>query len=168
MPEEKKVAVLPLIALGIVMGLFLKLFVIDVLQVSGSSMEDTIHDESVIAVNRLAYGISLPFSSSLIVQWKKPQCGDIVIYLYNNKIVVKRCVAAEGDALDYSVDSGYSLLTGGNKITLTFQQYEQMKNSHYVPEGYILAVGDNYSKSIDSRTYGFVPAKNILGKVIWK
>ena len=168
MPEEKKTAVLPLIVLGVFMGLFIKLFVIDVLQVSGSSMEETIHDESVIAVNRLAYGFSIPFSSSLLVQWKEPKQGDIVIYLYNNKIVVKRCVACGGDALDYSTDSGYSLIVGGNKITLTQEQYNHMKNSRSVPVGYVLAVGDNYSKSVDSRTYGFVPVKNILGKVIWK
>jgi len=168
MPEEKKIRVLPLILAGILIGMFIKFFVLDILQVSGSSMERTIHNESVIAVNRLAYGISIPFTSSLIVQWNQPKRDDIIIYLYNNKIVVKRCIAISGDSLDYSAESGYSLLTGGKKITLTLQQYEKLKGTASVPYGYILAVGDNYSKSIDSRTYGFVPVKNILGKVIWK
>lgn len=168
MSKEKRFTILPLILFGIILGIFIKLFILDILQVSGTSMEGTIHNESVIAVNRLAYGISIPFTSSLIVQWNKPKRDEIVIYLYNNKIVVKRCAAVEGDSLDYSDESGYSLLTGGKKITLTFQQYDQMKNYSFVPKGYILAVGDNYLNSIDSRTYGFVPVKNVLGKVIWK
>ena len=94
--------------------------------------------------------------------------NDIIIYLYDNKIVVKRCVAVAGDSLDYSADSQYILFTGGNEIALTAEQYDCMKNSAVVPEGYVLAIGDNYSQSIDSRTYGFVPVKNILGKVLWK
>ena len=168
MPKEKNIKVLPLILLGILLGIFIKLFILDILQVSGASMEGTISNEGVIAVNRLAYGFSFPFTSSLVTQWKKPERDDIVIYLYNNKIVVKRCVAIEGDSLDYKQESGYILLTGGKEITLTFQQYEHMKNYSSVPEGYVLAIGDNYPKSVDSRTYGFVPIKNILGKVIWK
>ena len=168
MAEEKKINILPLILTGIAIGTFIKFFMLDFMRVSGSSMENTIHDNSVISVSRIAFGISLPFSDTLLVQWNEPKRNDIVIYLYNNKIVVKRCVAVAGDSLDYSADSQYILFTGGHEITLTAEQYECMKNSDVVPEGYILAIGDNYSKSIDSRTYGFVPVKNILGKVLWK
>jgi signal peptidase I len=32
----------------------------------------------------------------------------------------------------------------------------------------ILAIGDNAENSIDSRNYGFVSQKNILGRVIFK
>lgn len=131
-------------------------------------MEQTINNESVIVVNKLAFGISLPFRDKLIVQWNKPHRDDIVIYLYNNTIVVKRCVGVEGDRLDFITDSEYSLLVGGKKIYLSEEQYANMKKSSTVPDGYILAVGDNYKHSIDSRTYGFVPVKNIIGKVIWK
>ena len=168
MAEEKKINILPLILTGIAIGTLIKFFIFDFLRVSGSSMENTIHDNSVICVSKSSFGIALPFSNSLIVQWKEPKRNDIIIYLYDNKIVVKRCVAVAGDSLDYSADSQYILFTGGNEIALTAEQYDCMKNSAVVPEGYVLAIGDNYSQSIDSRTYGFVPVKNILGKVLWK
>ena len=161
MAEEKKINILPLILTGIAIGTLIKFFIFDFLRVSGSSMENTIHDNSVICVSKISFGIALPFSNSLIVQWKEPKRNDI-------KIVVKRCVAVAGDSLDYSADSQYILFTGGNEIALTAEQYDCMKNSAVVPEGYVLAIGDNYSQSIDSRTYGFVPVKNILGKVLWK
>ena len=40
-----------------------------------------------------------------------------------------------------------------------------MKDNIRVPEGRILAVGDNYRESIDSRDYGFVSTANILEKL---
>lgn len=169
MPQKKrKMTALVLITAGIMAGAVLKLFVIDFLHVSGTSMEKTIKNNSIIAVNKLAFGITVPFGDSLVVQWREPKRGDIVIYLYNNKIVVKRCVAVAGDHLDFLTDPEYSLLACGKKISLTEDQYRQMKSSTAVPSGFILAVGDNYAQSIDSRTYGFVPVKNMLGKVLWK
>lgn len=154
------------ICIGICAGIILKLFVIDFLRVSGNSMEPVIHDGSVILVHKAAFGIASPLGSSLIRQWAEPEKDDIVIYLYNNKIVVKRCVATGGTKLAYDTDKGYSLLVEGKKIPLTEEQYHRMNTSGTVPEGYILAVGDNYGQSVDSRTYGFVPVKNILGKIL--
>ena len=154
--------------LGLFLGLILKLFVIEFLHVSGTSMEMAIQDHSTVAVNKLAYGLVKPFSNSLFIQWKKPAVDDIVIYLYNNKIVVKRCVACEGQLLEYSKNPVYNLKTGGKEIPLTENQYLRLKDISQVPEGYILAVGDNYKVSVDSRDYGFVSVKNVLGKVLCK
>ena len=94
--------------------------------------------------------------------------GDVVIYLYNNKIVVKRCVACEGQSLEYSSNPIYTVKVGDNEIPLTESQYMRLKDAAQVPEGYILAVGDNYEVSVDSRDYGFVSVKNVLGKVLCK
>jgi len=167
MPYEKKHLPVPVwIGIGIMLGIILKLFVIDFLHVSGISMEGTIHNGSVILVNKLAYGLVKPGSSKLLFQWSEPRTGDIVIYLYDNKIVVKRCVAVGGTHLDYLSGSEYSLRVDGKKIILTEEQYHHLKNTVSVPDGYILAIGDNYAQSVDSRTYGFVPVNNILGKVL--
>lgn len=153
---------------GLSAGLLLKLFAFEILTVSGRSMIPALHDGDRIFVSKLAFGIVEPYGSKLLVQWAQPKKDEIVIYLYDNRIVVKRCVATSGDKLEYSESSDYTLKTNGKEIPLTETQFKNLKNTDKVPEGYILAVGDNYAESVDSRTYGFVSVKNVLGKVICK
>lgn len=153
---------------GLAAGILIKLFAFEVLTVSGRSMVPALHDGDRIFVSKLAYGLAKPYGDSLLVQWSEPKKNEIVIYLYDNKIVVKRCVATGGDKLEYSHLSDYTLTANGNEIPLTESQFQNLKNTDKVPEGYILAVGDNYAESVDSRTYGFVSVKNVLGKVICK
>jgi signal peptidase I len=166
--KKKAAGALTWIIAGILLGVILKLFIFDFLHISGSSMEPAIHDGSTVFINKLAYGIVKPGSAGFFIQWAQPKTGEIVIYLHDNKIVIKRCAAVSGTHLDYSADSEYSLHIGDKKIALTKEQYELIHSSSYVPEGYILALGDNYDHSIDSRSYGFVSVKNIVGKVIGK
>ncbi|MDO5774485.1 MAG: signal peptidase I [Spirochaetales bacterium] len=153
---------------GIFIGAAIKIFAFDILSVQGISMEPSIHNNEKILVCKLSYGIVNPFSNSTLIRWKNAKAGDIVIYFYKNNLVVKRCVATEGDSLEYSSDSGYTLHVGEKNYSLTELQYNLIKNSPCVPRGMILAIGDNFENSIDSRTYGFVAQKNILGKVIFK
>lgn len=159
-----------IICIGLLIGLLLKLFVFEILTVSGESMYPSLKDGERLFVNKLAYGIVKPYGDRLLCSWKRPKRGDIVIYLYNNKIVVKRCIAVAGDTLEVFGDSEYNyrLKVGDLIIELNQAQYLNLKNSLSVPEGYILAIGDNHAVSIDSRTYGFVAEKNILGKVLCK
>lgn len=152
--------------LGIIIGLILKLFVIDFLSISGHSMEPTLNNGESAIVFKLAYGIPKPFRTTFFIQWSEPDRNDIVIYLHDNKIVVKRCAGIAGDTLDFSTDSGYSLKVNKHYVELSAQQYAKMKTYSKIPEGYVLALGDNPSDSIDSRDYGFVSVKNITGKVL--
>ncbi len=167
--RQNKILVL-IVCLGLLAGFFLKLFVFEVLTVSGESMSPCLADGDRLFVSKLAYGLCEPYGEKLLVQWKKPERGDIIIYLYNNKIVVKRCVAVSGDELEFSADNEYNhlLKAGDFSIPLNQVQYLNLKDSACVPQGYILAIGDNYEVSVDSRTYGFVSERNILGKVLCK
>ena len=159
-----------IVCAGLLLGLLLKLFVFEILTVSGDSMSPAIKDGEKLFVSKLSYGLVEPYGDRLLAQWKKPEPGEVVIYLYNNKIVVKRCVAVGGDELECSADNeyNYSLKVRGFEIGLDESQYLNLKNSSSVPEGYILAIGDNHAVSVDSRYYGFVSERNILGKVLCK
>ena len=49
--------------------------------------------------------------------------------------------------LEFYKDSEYSMKVNDKIIPLTEQQYHRIKNSPVVPEGMILAVGDNSARS---------------------
>ncbi|AEE17356.1 signal peptidase I [Treponema brennaborense] len=164
--SKKNSSPLLFVVCGVIAGIVLKLFVVDILNVSGTSMEPAVPDGAVIVVSKLAYGLVKPFGDELLAQWRTPRKGEVVLYFYNDKAVVKRCVATSGEPLDFSTDSGYSLTVADKTIPLTEAQYQRIKHSSEVPSGTILAIGDNYAQSVDSRNYGFVSVHNIIGKVI--
>ncbi len=153
---------------GLCIGALLKIFVFDIVTVSGTSMEPAIPEHSVIVINKLAYGLVRPFGSSLLIRWKQPEKGDIITYIYDGKTVLKRCAACAGEVLEFSSNSEYSLTAGGKTYPLTEKQYRRIKYDTAVPERTVLAIGDNSGQSVDSRDYGFIPIEGILGKAIGK
>lgn len=153
------------IIIGICVGILLKTTCFDIALIEGDSMAPTLESGSKVGINKLAYGLAIPFTSNLLIQWNEPKVGDLIVYKYKNKTVVKRCVGISNQVLDYSSDSRY-IIVGDEKFPLTEQQFQRIKFDKVVPENTVLAIGDNYEVSVDSRDYGFVPIKNILGKVI--
>ncbi|NLK59477.1 MAG: signal peptidase I [Treponema sp.] len=154
---------------GVVLAsLLIKLFVFDIRLVSGSSMSPALQDGALVAEFKLAWGIHLPLRNNYLVRWSEPRPGDVVIYPWNGRYVIKRCVATAGTALVFSEKPEYSVHIGELTIPLTREQYIKMKNAERVPEGMIFALGDNMTESRDSRHYGFVSIDSIRGKLVWQ
>ena len=155
------------IAAEVIIGLIFKLFVFDAVFISGPSMEPVLHDGQFIILNKLSYGIVIPFTSNFFVRWAGPQVHAVVYYLHDSKIVIKRCVGVENEALSFYSNNGYYVVIDNNTartIPLNEKQYQRLKNAPKIPPGYIFAVGDNYVESVDSRDYGFVFASQVPGK----
>lgn len=129
-------------------------------------MEETLHDGQIIFVNKLRYGLNIPFAKRRLCTWSQPKAGDIVVYYYENNIVVKRIAGVQKQSLDYSEESSYNLIIEDKMYPLTEIQHHCMRGSFCIPDGTVMAIGDNHSDSIDSRNYGFIPVENILGKVV--
>lgn len=145
-----------------------------------------IHDH--IFVNKLAYGIHVPFSQKWIVNWKIPNRFDIIVFRYpqNPEIFyVKRVLGLPGDRI--SVRQGEVLINGeaiSQKKTdeTGFEYYDEQGhtvrylnhadseyNEFVVPEGHLFAMGDNRDQSSDSRFWGAVPLDHLIGRAsfIW-
>ena len=74
-----------------------------------------------------------------------PQKGDIIVFVYpddRSKIFIRRIDGLPGEV-----------------ITLTKGKKKQ------VPHGMIYVLGDNKEQSIDSREFGFIPLRDVVGKV---
>lgn len=155
-----------LIIAGILLGLFLKLFIFDILTISGISMLPILKSGQKVFINKAAYGLLIPFTSKHIISWGQPSKGKIVTFYHDNKIVIKRCVLTQGDSLEFLQNSGYYIKINSKNIPLTELQYLKLSKYSQVPEGFIFVLGDNFSDSIDSRDYGFVSVKSITGNAL--
>ena len=132
-------------------------FGFQVARVEGMSMAPTLEDQDRLIVNKLAYRIG------------EPHRGDIVMLYYPidpNKSFVKRVIAEEGDTV--RIVDGHVFV---NEVPLDDKYVPDDFRDHndwgpqVVPEGYYFVMGDHRNNSSDSRHWGFVPKKYIIGKV---
>jgi signal peptidase I len=132
-------------------------FGFQVARVDGLSMAPTLEDHDRLIVNKLVYEIG------------NPRPGDIVMLYYPlnpDKMFVKRVIASEGDVVRI-VDGRVYV----NDIPLHDDYVPEEFRSHddwgptVIQQGYYFVMGDHRNNSSDSRHWGQVPKKYIVGKV---
>jgi len=149
-----------LITASIVMVLYA--FVLQPNQVSGSSMYPTFKDKQFL------------LSNLLDVRMDKYKRGDVVVFhspTEADKLFIKRVIGLPGDQigvhdgkvyfngelLDESVYLGSEVVTTGGAFLLEGEE-------KIVPEGTIFVMGDNRPYSSDSREWGFLDKRKVVGR----
>ena len=132
-------------------------FGFQVARVEGQSMAPTLEDQDRLIVNKLHYRLDAPV------------VGDIVMLYYPrdpDKSFVKRVIGEPGDTI--RVENGRVFR---NDVPMKDDFIADEYRSHddwgpeVIPEGYYFVMGDHRNNSSDSRAWGFVPKKYIIGKV---
>jgi signal peptidase I len=132
-------------------------FGFQVARVDGLSMAPTLEDRDRLIVNKLVYELG------------DPRPGDIVMLYYPlnpEKMFVKRVIAKEGDMV--RIVDGHVYV---NDAQLHDDYVPEEFRSHddwgptMVQQGYYFVMGDHRNNSSDSRHWGPVPKKYIVGKV---
>lgn len=125
-------------------------------------MEPTFYTGNYLIVDQLTY------------RFKDPQRGNVVIFKFPNnesKYLIKRIVGMPGE--DFKIDTG-EIYIKENKLkdwekinipNLSKDEKESLKNTETrLKEDEYFVMGDNSEVSLDSRTWGVLPADFIVGR----
>jgi len=85
----------------------------DQYRVPTGSMEPTIHVGDHVFINKMAYGVKLPFTEIRLAQTGEPQKGDIVVFTSPDSSsinLIKRLIATPGDHV--SIRNGQVAING--------------------------------------------------------
>jgi signal peptidase I len=166
------------IVTALVLALIIRAYIVQAFKIPSGSMIPTLLIGDHILVNKFIYGTKIPFTDKRILIFRKPEKGDIIVFKYPEdprKDFIKRVIATGGDMIEernkvvyvdgvrlseaYAHHYDNVLRPGGNDPRDNFGPIT-------VPQNKIFVMGDNRDQSYDSRYWGFVDLKEVLGKAL--
>ncbi|MEX0731348.1 MAG: signal peptidase I [Aquisalimonadaceae bacterium] len=182
----------------ILVVLIIRSFLVEPFRIPSGSMIPTLLPGDFILVSKFAYGIRLPMTNQRVLGDGAPARGDLVVFQYPENPAqdyIKRVIGLPGDRITFH---NRRVLVNGEPLPLeTVGEYddadgrgadlftERMGDLEYnvvhqrsfrhpdgdyrVPEGHYFMIGDNRDRSSDSRRWGPVAEKYLVGRafLIW-
>jgi signal peptidase I len=156
--------------------------------IPSGSMEPTMARGDYLLVNRVAYGLHVPFTADKeVARWGLPKRGEIVIFnalpsaSASEVLFIKRVVGLPGDIVEVVNDR---VKVNGSFVTYEGADIEVLGNIRHhiktgasplankpalrVPEGHIFVMGDHRNNSADSRAWGPLPLERVRGKAVFR
>ncbi len=146
------------------------------------SMEYTLIPGDRIVVDKLTYGLRIPFTDWELTNGTSVKRGEVVVFDSPEEDVrlVKRIVAVGGDTI--VIRNGHIFITGKpmaspkNPVEEIYGDRIVRLNLAYgggpdlgpmrIPEGNLLAIGDARGNSRDGRLFGLIPEDKVYGRAI--
>ena len=161
LPEEQKASwrrtildTLETILLSLVLFLAINA-VSERIRVESISMQSTLFPGDYVIVNKLAYRFN-----------HSPERGDVIVFRYppNPDAIpyIKRIIGLSGDQIH--IADGKVTVNGQLVVEPYLVVSTNRGGDWTVPDGQLFVMGDNRNNSSDSRSWGFVPLENIIGR----
>jgi signal peptidase I len=171
------------IGTALILALIIRTFVIQAFKIPSGSMIPTLLIGDHLLVNKIVYGtpVDIPFTNVTVFHMpglRTPHKGEIIVFKYPEdptRDFIKRVVATEGDTVQM-IDK--QLFVNGKPVDESFTQHtdnsirsgqlEPRDNCgpYLVPKNKLFMMGDNRDQSYDSRFWGYVDVKQVLGKAM--
>ena len=152
--------ILKIVLIALVIVIPIRYFLFQPFIVKGQSMEPNFENSNYLIVDELSY------------RFRDPQRGEVVVFRYPKNIsqrFIKRIIGLPGEKIE--IEAGVVMMNG--KI---------LDESKYLPSGVqttgntqisldeneYFVLGDNRISSFDSRQWGVLPRKNIVGRVYFR
>jgi len=161
------------------LALLIRTFLFAPFMIPTGSMRPTLMEGDRILVNKIVYGIRVPFSGKRFLEFRQPRRGDLVVFRSpdRKKDFIKRLVAIGGDEIEIR---DRRLWINGRPASepAVFQelvyynrgQHASVGKKFRVPEGHFFFLGDNSASSRDSRYFGALPKYHVVGRaflIVW-
>ncbi len=159
---------------ALALALLIRTFLVQAYYIPSSSMEDTLHEDDRVLVNKLSYRFGDIGRGDVIV-FSKPDNAPGSINDF-----IKRVIALPGETISFA--DGEVLIegephsepyVGSNRTFINGRLMDCANNppsvdTCLVPEGTVFVMGDNREGSTDSRTFGPIDIDSIVGRAFIK
>jgi signal peptidase I len=159
--------------IAFVLAMIIRAFFIQAFKIPSGSMLDTLQIGDHLLVNKIVYGVKVPFTHMVFFPISDPERGDIIVFEFPEdpgKDFIKRIVGVPGDTIEVRkkvvyrngepLDEPYAQYTDPH----TFRAPRDNMGPVKVPEDKFFVMGDNRDESYDSRFWGFVDRGAIKGR----
>lgn len=148
-------------ALIVVTLVVTRIFFFEPFQTEGVSMVPTLHSGDQVLVDKRAYRHRLPRRGDLVV-FRAPGTGEVTL---------KRAIGLPGDTV--AIEDGRLVVNGRRKVE-SYADPDAIDSVYFGPvrvrAGTVFFLGDNRLDSRDSRDFGAVAKRDLIGRVrglIW-